>query len=295
MTKTIKLAIGSLVVGVGVLALKYLAYLLTGSVALYSDALESIVNVATALAALLTIRIAAQPADDNHPYGHHKAEYFSAMLEGAMIIVAAILIMREAFLGLMNPKELAAPMQGLLVNGIATAANGIWCFVLVTQGKRYRSPALVADGWHLFSDVVSSAGVVVGVLLAVTTGWSILDPVLALLVAINILWQGWGVLKSSLGGLMDEAVPEETLTRIRRLISAHAAGAIEAHDVRTRHAGRLTFIEFHLVVPGQMSVVEAHDICDRLEEALKADHEDAVVTIHVEPDHKAKHTGVVVL
>lgn len=295
MTKTIKLAVGSLVVGVGVLALKYLAYLLTGSIALYSDALESIVNVATALAALLTIRIAAQPADANHPYGHHKAEYFSAMLEGAMIIVAAILIMREAFFGLVSPKALVAPMHGLAVNGLATAVNAIWCFVLVTQGKRYRSPALVADGWHLFSDVASSAGVVVGVLLAVMTGWSILDPVLALLVAINILWQGWGVLKASLGGLMDEAVSEETLTRIRRLISAHAQGAIEAHDVRTRHAGRLTFIEFHLVVPGQMSVVEAHEICDRLEEALKADDEDAVVTIHVEPDHKAKHTGVVVL
>ena len=295
MTKTIKLAVGSLVVGVGVLALKYLAYLLTGSIALYSDALESIVNVATALAALLTIRIAAQPADANHPYGHHKAEYFSAMLEGAMIIVAAILIMREAFFGLVSPKILAAPMQGLAVNGLATAVNGIWCFVLVTQGKRHRSPALVADGWHLFSDVVSSAGVVVGVLLAVMTGWSILDPVLALLVAVNILWQGWGVFKASLGGLMDEAVSEETLTRIRRLISAHAEGAIEAHDVRTRHAGRLTFIEFHLVVPGQMSVVEAHDICDRLEEALKTDDENAVVTIHVEPDHKAKHTGVVVL
>ncbi|MDQ2079268.1 cation diffusion facilitator family transporter [Xanthobacteraceae bacterium Astr-EGSB] len=295
MTKTIKLAVGSLVVGVGVLALKYLAYLLTGSVALYSDALESIVNVATALAALLTIRIAAQPADANHPYGHHKAEYFSAMLEGAMIIVAAILIMREAFFGLINPKILAAPLHGLAINGLATAINAIWCVVLVSQGKRHRSPALVADGWHLFSDVVSSVGVAVGVLLAILTGWPILDPLLAVMVAINILWSGWGVLKTSLGGLMDEAVPTETLSRIRRLISLHAQGAIEAHDVRTRHAGRLTFIEFHLVVPGQMTVVEAHDICDRLEEALKADDEDAVVTIHVEPDHKAKHTGVVVL
>lgn len=295
MTKTIKLASGSLLVGVVVLALKYLSYWLTGSIALYSDALESVVNVATAVAALLTVWIAGQPADANHPYGHHKAEYFSAMLEGAMIIVAAILIMREAFFGLLNPKMLNAPMEGLLVNGFATVLNAIWCGVLISYGKRHRSPALVADGWHLFSDVASSAGVVVGVLLAIVSGWAILDPLLAGLVAINILWSGWGVLKSSMGGLMDEAVSEKTLAHIRQLISMHAAGALEAHDVRTRHAGRLTFIEFHLVVPGQMSVVEAHEICDRLEEAIKADDEYAVVTIHVEPEDKAKHTGVVVL
>jgi cation diffusion facilitator family transporter len=295
MTSTIKLASGSLVVGVVVLALKYLSYWLTGSIALYSDALESIVNVATAAAALLTVWIASQPADARHPYGHHKAEYFSAMLEGAMIIVAAVLIMREALSGLLNPKMLNAPLEGLLVNAVATLINGAWCWVLISYGKRHRSPALIADGWHLFSDVVSSAGVVVGVLLAIVTGFAILDPLLAALVAINILWSGWGVLKESMGGLMDESVSEKTLEGIRALISTHAAGALEAHDVRTRHAGRITFVEFHLVVPGRMTVAEAHDICDRLEEAIKADDEHAVVTIHVEPEDMAKHKGVLVL
>jgi cation diffusion facilitator family transporter len=186
-------------------------------------------------------------------------------------------------------------LQGLALNALAGVINGVWCWLLIVQGRRLRSPALVADGWHLFTDVVSSAAVIVGVLLAVWTGWSALDPILAILVALNILWAGWRVLRSSVGGLMDEAVPEATLARIREVISLHAQGALEAHDVRTRHAGRATFIEFHLVVPGTMSVSEAHDICDRIEDALKAEHPDASVTIHVEPENKAKHSGVVVL
>lgn len=295
MNKTIKIATGSLVVGLVVLALKYAAYWITGSVALYSDALESIVNVATAVAALLTVRIASRPADRDHPFGHNKAEYFSAMLEGAMIIVAAVLILREAYTAALAPKTIDAPLLGLIVNGVATVINGVWCWVLISKGRSNRSPALTADGWHLFSDVVSSAGVALGVLLAVLTGWAILDPLLAAIVAVNIVWSGWSVLKESTGGLMDAAVPESTLRRIREIISQHAEGALEAHDVRTRHAGRVTFIEFHLVVPGQMTVVEAHAICDRLEEAIKHDDEHAVVTIHVEPEDKAKHSGVLVL
>jgi cation diffusion facilitator family transporter len=290
-----QLAIGSIVVGVGVLALKYLAYWLTGSIALYSDALESIVNVATALAALISVRIAARPADAHHPYGYHKAEYFSAMLEGAMIIVAAILIMREAFFGLMNPKTLDAPLEGLLVNGVATVINGLWCWTLIVQGKRHRSPALNADGWHLFSDVVSSAGVVVGVLLAIVSGWPILDPALAAMVGLNVLWSGWGVLKTSTGGLLDQAVSDKALASIRQTISTHADGALEAHDLLTRHAGRRTFIEFHLVVPAKMTVDAAHAICDRLEQAIREDDEHAIVTIHIEPADAAKHTGIVII
>ena len=290
-----KLAIGSLVVGVTVLGLKVVAYLMTGSVALYSDALESIVNVATASAALLAIRMSAKPADANHPYGHHKAEYFSAVLEGVLIVVAAIVILHEAYQGLMAPRPIEAPIEGLLVNGLATAINAAWSLILIREGRRHRSPALVADGQHLMTDVVSSAGVAVGVLMAIATGWTFLDPALAALVALNILWSGWTVMKSSLGGLMDEAVSESTLAEIRAVISANAEGAIEAHDVRTRHAGRVTFIDFHLVVPAMMTVVDAHDICDRIEAALKEAVHGALVTIHVEPEQKAKHSGVLVL
>ncbi|MEH6644871.1 cation diffusion facilitator family transporter [Sulfitobacter sp.] len=291
---TIKLAIGSIFVGFAVLALKTFAYWMTGSVALLSDALESTVNVATAFAALIAIRVAAKPADADHPYGHHKAEFFSAVLEGVMIIVAALLIFREAFDGMMNPMPLEAPIEGLLVNMAATLINGLWAWVLISRGCIQKSPALVADGRHLITDVFTSVGVAVGVLLAVATGWWILDPVLATLVAINILWSGSKIVKESLSGLMDEAVSEQTLNSIRDVISAESSGAIEAHDLRTRHAGVATFIDFHLVVPSETTVYEAHEICDRIEHALTDVLEDASVTIHVEPPHKTKHYGAIV-
>lgn len=167
--------------------------------------------------------------------------------------------------------------------------------ILITQGRKHRSPALVADGHHLLSDVISSIGVTFGVLLAIETGWAVLDPALAGLVALNILWSGWKVMTASLSGLMDEAVSTDTLKKIRGVISAEAVGAIEVHDLRTRHAGKVIFIDFHLVVPGHTSVSDAHDICDRIEAELKARVPDAMVTIHVEPENKAKHKGVVVL
>ncbi|WP_237153959.1 cation diffusion facilitator family transporter [Oryzibacter oryziterrae] len=295
MSKTIQLAIGSLIVGIAVLGLKALAYWITGSVALMSDALESTVNVATAVVALIAIRVAAMPADANHPYGHHKAEFFSAVLEGAMIILAAVLIMIEAYKGFMAPRQLDAPLEGLLVNGGATAINGIWCFILITQGRRHKSPALVADGHHLLSDVVSSGGVAFGVLLAVVTGWFVLDPLLAGLVALNILWSGWKVVKSSLSGLLDEAVSDDVLAKIREILSNGAEGALEIHELKTRHAGKMTFVEFHLVVPGTISVTEAHAICDRLEQALKEELADVVTTIHIEPDNHAQHRGVLIV
>jgi len=295
MSTTIKLAIGSIFVGVIVLAIKMLAWWLTGSVALFSDALESTVNVATAIAALIAIQIAMRPADASHPYGHEKAEFFSAVLEGVMIIVAALLILREAYSGFLNPVALDLPIEGLLVNGVATAINAVWAWILVTRGRTAKSPALVADGKHLFTDVVTSAGVAFGVLLATITGWWILDPVMAAGVAINILWSGSKIMKESLSGLMDEAVPQDTLETVRNVISREAGGAMEAHDLRTRHAGSTTFIDFHLVVPGETTVFDAHEICDRVEAALIEAVPGAKITIHVEPDHKQKHSGIVVL
>jgi cation diffusion facilitator family transporter len=292
---SVRIAAGSILVGVVVLAIKYLAYVVTGSVALYSDALESFVNVATAIAALFAVRLSEQPPDRNHPYGHYKVEYFSAVFAGALIVVAAILILREAWEVIRIPRVITAPAEGLALNAAAGVLNAVWSFVLITQGRRLRSPALSADGRHLFADVVTSVGVLIGIALAVVTGWTILDPVLAALVAINVLWSGWRVIRESLGGLMDEAVPAGRLEEIRAVISMNADGAIEAHDVRTRNAGRVIFIDFHLVVPAQMSVAEAHEICDRIEAALKAAIAGALITIHVEPEQKAKAHGVVVL
>ena len=188
-----------------------------------------------------------------------------------------------------------APWLGLAVNAAASAINAGWAWVLIRQGRERKSPALVADGRHLLTDVISSVGVLGGVSLAAITGWAALDPALAALVALNIIWSGWGLVKESIGGLMDEAVPQATLARIREIISANAEGAIEAHDLRTRHAGRMMFIDFHLVVPGSMSVNAAHDICDRIEKAVKEEFPDALISIHVEPDDRAKHSGIVVL
>lgn len=295
MSPPLFLAIGSIFIGLAVLGLKTLAWWLTGSVALLSDALESTVNVATAIAALVAIRVAAKPADRGHPYGHHKAEFFSAVLEGVMIIIAALLIMREAWHGLMAPQVIEAPVLGLLINGGAGAINAVWASVLISRGRALKSPALTADGHHLMTDVWSSVGVIAGVILAVVTGWTILDPILAGLVGLNILWQGWKVTANSLSGLMDEAVEDGTLQRIRDIITDRGTGAIQAHDLRTRHAGAVTFIDFHLVVDGQTTVDDAHEICDRIEQSLKAILPEAQITIHVEPEHMAKHSGILVL
>ncbi len=293
MRRVVRLALLGVFVGIVVLGLKYAAYLVTGSVALYSDALESIINVATALAAFFAVRLSAVPPDANHPYGHDKAEYLSAVLEGALIVIAALAIMRKAYLGYLEPSPLNAPAAGLALNGLASAINGVWCWILFRYGKRNRSPALLADARHLLTDLFTSAGVLAGVAVVAVTGLLVLDSVIAILVAIYILWSGWGLVRQSIGGLMDEAVPEETLGDIKRAISSTADGAIEAHDLRTRHAGRMTFIEFHLVVPGAMSVAESHAICDRIEAAVKEAVPDATVTIHVEPEHKAKHPGAI--
>lgn len=297
MDNTTRLAAGSIVVGLTVLGLKYAAYLLTGSVALYSDALESIVNVATAVTTFLAVRLSAVPPDASHPFGHQKVEYLSAVLIGVLIVVAALSILREAYFALLDPNPLEAPVEGLAVNGLASVINGVWCYALFRFGKAWRSPALTADAEHLLTDVITSVGVLIGVALVVFTGWLVLDPAIAALVALNILWAGWRVMRRSIGGLMDEAPPEDVVSRIRELISKEAEGALEAHDLRTRRAGRTTFIQFHLVVPGDVTVQEAHDICDRIEAALKADIPGAAITIHVEPEYKAKHpaTGVPVL
>jgi len=292
MSLTVKLALGSIFIGLVVLVLKYLAYWVTGSIALYSDALESVINVATAIAALIAVRISLTPADREHPYGHSKAEYLSAVLEGVLIILAAFSILREAHLGFLHPKPLEAPLKGLVLNGTASLINALWSFVLIRFGHRERSPALVADGRHLLTDVFTSAGVLIGVAVAAFTGWAILDPLIAALVALNILWMGYGLMKESVAGLMDAAVSPKIQERIRTLIAEQGSGALQAHDVRTRHAGRVTFIDFHLVVPGNMSVTSAHDICDRIEHALKEEMGEAVVTIHVEPEHKAKPRSV---
>ena len=181
------------------------------------------------------------------------------------------------------------------MNAIATVLNGLWSALLIRSGKRLRSPALTADGWHLFADVVTSVGIAIGVGLTVLTGYLELDPILAAATGVYVLWSGMAMIYASVGGLMDAAPEPAVVHRIRDLVAESAVGAIEAHDLRMRHAGRLTFLEFHLVVPGAMTVAESHAICDRVEEALRAEMQHLVITIHVEPEAKAKQHGVPVL
>jgi len=293
--RRLRIAFASIIVSFVVLGLKFAAYWLTGSVALFSDALETTVNIASSIAALAAVWFAAKPADSNHPYGHDKAEYFAAVLVGVMIVLAAVSIFHAAWTGFTSGGSPSYSPVGIGMNLAAALINAGWARYLMQHGRQERSPALVADGKHLMTDVVTSIGVLSGVVLVLVTGWRLLDPALAVVVGLAVLWSGWGLVKESVGGLMDEAASADVLDKIRLLISEHGEGALEAHDLRTRIAGKSTFVDFHLVVPGDMSVEAAHDICDRIEQAIAEDVPGARITIHVEPEHKAKHSGIVVL
>ncbi len=284
-----RLAFWGIPMSLGVMGLKMVAWWVTGSVALLSDGLESTVNVVAAFIAFFVIRYAQKPADHDHPFGHHKAEYLSAVTEGVLIVVAALLIVNEAVGHLSDPRMLEAPALGLAINFLAGVINAVWARLLIRTGRKYRSAALTADGQHIMSDVVTSVGVLFGLLLAIATGYAIFDPVLAILVAINILYQGWKVISHSIGGLMDQAVEPQEEVAIKEAIATHAAGSLGVHDLKTRRAGAVTFIDFHLVVPAAMSVRQAHDICDRLEDAINAAHPGSSIAIHVEPEGEKAH------
>jgi len=290
-----RIAIGSIGVGCLVLALKGAAWWITGSVAFYSDALESTLHVATGLLVFAALRFAAMPADANHPFGHSKAEFFAAVIEGVLIVIAALSIFDQAWLTWHHPRPLDMPAEGIGLNAVATLLNGGWALVLLRTGQRLRSPALAADGRHLLADVVTSMGIAIGVVLSVLTGYLPLDSLIAGLAGIYVLWSGMRMISTSVGGLMDAAPEPAVIDRIRTLVADSATGALEAHDLRTRQAGRLTFLDFHLVVPADMTVAESHAICDRIEEALRAEMPHVAVTIHVEPPEKAKQHGVPVL
>jgi cation diffusion facilitator family transporter len=284
-----KLAFWGIPVSLSVLTLKMAAWWVTGSVALLSDGLESFVNVVAAFIAFFVIRYAQKPADHDHPFGHHKAEYLSAVTEGVMIVVAAVMIVQEAVGHLSHPQPMDAPALGLAINFAAGVVNAVWAVILIRAGSAHRSPALKADGQHILSDVYTSVGVLVGLLLALATGYPIFDPVLAILVAVNILFQGWRVISNSIDGLMDKAVLPEEEAAIKEVIGVNAAGSLGVHDLKTRRAGSVTFVDFHLVVPATMPVGEAHRICDRLEDAIRAIHAGAEITIHVEPEGEKAH------
>ena len=278
----------NLVVGVVLLLVKTAAWWETRSVALLADALESIVNVAAASAAAVAVAVSRRPPDRRHPFGHTKVEYLSAGLEGALVLGAAAAIVRESWQHLRQPHPPAALGVGLALATIAAVANGALAAYLRRVGRRQRSPALVASGAHLWGDVVTTAGVLAGLGAAWLTGRWALDPLIALLVAANILRLGWHVVRDSVGGLMDESLAAPEVERITTIVRREMGGALQFHDLRTRRAGPRPFVELHLVVPGSMRVDLAHQICDRIETAVQSDLPGAHVVVHVEPESELR-------
>ena len=277
----------SIAAAVVTIALKSAAYLLTGSVGLLSDALESLVNLVAAILALIALSAAAKPADERHHFGHGKAEYLSAGAEGVMIVVAAGLIVYTAIERLINPRPLEDLGIGLAVTLIATVINGAVGWILLRQGRRHRSMALVADGKHLMTDVYTSIGVIVGVGLVAVTGWLPLDSLVALAVGANILWTGFILVRNAGRGLLDHALPDEDNERVvsvlRNFVERHPAGELEFHGLQTREAGRDQFISVHVLVPGAWSLTRAHDLVEEVEAAIRDELPHAQVHTHLEP------------
>lgn len=266
------------------IGLKTWAWQLTGSVGLLSDALESLVNLAAALLALSMLRLAASPPDAQHHYGFSKAEYFSAGIEGALIVIAAGGILATALPRLFHPQALDAPLLGLGINAIATGVNLGTAVVLLRAGKEHHSIALEADGRHLMTDVLTSVGVIAGVGLVYVTGWLALDPLVALAVGAHIIFIGWGLMRGSVSGLLDAAIPHDDLSEIHKLFSEYSKRyGVSFHALRTRQAGARRFVTFHLLVPDAWTVKQAHQLSEEIESRIRALIPQASLLTHIEP------------
>lgn len=263
--------------------LKGLAWGLTDSVSLLSDALESLVNLAGALMALAMLTLAARPADAQHQHGHGKAEYFSSAFEGMLILLAAVGIAYAAIGRLLDPRPLADVWVGIAVSVLASLINLATALSLMKVGRKYRSITLEADAHHLLTDVWTTAGVILGVILVALSGWLWLDPLVALLVAANILWTGWRLLQRSAAGLMDTALPEDELQVLTHILQDYCRQGLDFHALRTRQAGTRAFATLHVLVPGEWSVQLGHDWCERIEGDIRAALPHVHVTTHLEP------------
>lgn len=276
----ILLSIGAVIVTI---ALKGGAYVLTGSVGLLSDALESGINLIAALVAFWAISFAAKPPDAEHAFGHSKAEYFSSGLESALIMVAAISITIAAWGRLFNPLPIEQVGLGLSLSLVATAVNGGVAFVLLRAGRRLRSITLRADAHHLLTDVWTSAGVVIGILVVQLTGWVVLDPIIALVVAANILWAGVRLLRETGSGLLDRSLAADEQRMIAEVFMRYQEQGIQFHALLTRVAGSRRFVSFHVLVPGEWTVKQGHDLCEEIELAISQALSGTHVITHLEP------------
>ncbi len=283
MSITRRAALLSVAAAIITLLLKFGAYFLTGSVGLLSDAIESFVNLAAALIALTAISISHRPPDSNHAYGHEKAEYFSSGAEGALILIAAGAIIISAVPRLLNPAPLENVGIGVAVALIASAINFAVSRFMLHIAHQEDSIALEADAHHLMTDVWTSMGVVIGIVVVSVTGWQVLDPLIAIAVGINIVWMGVKLIRRSTAGLMDAALPPAEIEVIQAAIQQTAGADTPYHALRTRKSGSRRFIDFHLLMPGQTSVQASHDLANRVEAAIEQGLPNAFVTIHVEP------------
>jgi cation diffusion facilitator family transporter len=274
----------SIAAAVATISLKAFAWHVTGSVGLLSDALESVVNLVAAFLALSMLRLAAKQPDEEYPYGFSKAEYFSAGTEGALIVVAAVGILYAAVPRLLAPEPLDAPLLGLGVSFAASLINLVVALVLIRAGRRYDSITLEADGKHLMTDVWTSAGVIVGVALVFLTGWLRLDPLVALAVALHIIWTGVGLVRRSVAGLLDAAIGHEDQNEVNKIFNEYSRRyAVKFHAFRTRRAGMRRFMSFHLLVPDEWSVARAHQLSEEIEERIRSLVPNAGVLVHIEP------------
>jgi cation diffusion facilitator family transporter len=274
----------SIAAAIATISLKTFAWYVTGSVGLLSDALESLVNLVAAILALSMLRLAAKQPDEDYPYGFSKAEYFSAGIEGALIVVAAVGILYAAIPRLLAPEALDAPLLGLGVSFVASLINLGAALVLMRAGKRHDSITLEADGKHLMTDVWTSAGVIVGVALVYVTGWLRLDPLVALAVALHIIWTGVGLVRRSVAGLLDAAIGHEDQNEVTKIFNEYSRRyAVKFHAFRTRRAGMRRFITFHLLVPDEWSVTRAHQLSEEIEERIRSLVPNAGLLVHIEP------------
>lgn len=273
----------SIAAAVATILLKGIAWWLTGSVGLLSDALESFVNLAGALMALAMLSLAASPADDKHAYGHGKAEYFSSAFEGFLILLAAVSIAYTAIDRFIHPQEIEAVGVGLLVSVAASLINLFAARELLKAGRAHNSITLEADAKHLMTDVWTSVGVIIGVGLVWLSGWLWLDPLIALVVAANIVWTGWHLLSQSASGLMDAAIPEDQITAIETVLAKYREQGLDFHALRTRQAGRQAFISLHVLVPGEWTVQRGHDVVENIEEDIRAAVPFSHLITHLEP------------
>jgi cation diffusion facilitator family transporter len=279
----LRFAVLSVVAAVVTIGLKTAAYVITGSIGLLSDALESLANLVAALVALYALWVAARPADEEHTYGHTKAEYFSSGFEGLLIVGAAVAIVVAAVRRFIQPLPIEDPALGLLTNALASGVNLAVARVLLRMGKRHESITLEADAQHLMADVWTSLGVIVGVAAAAVTGWHRLDPLVAIAVAGNVIRSGARLLGRSMHGLLDTSLPEETLGEIKQILDGHSGDGVRYHALRTRQAGARRFISFHILVPGNWTVQRGHDLLERIEERIREVVPHSVVDTHLEP------------